>query len=58
MVKLDFDEVVEHFGTEGNYNRDGIHREWWAGGVWLYPGDVVVVLNKKQWEQIKEKSNG
>ena len=26
----------------GRHSGKSAHREWWSGGTWLYPGDVVI----------------
>ena len=26
----------------GRHSGESAHREWWSGGTWLYPGDVVI----------------
>ena len=32
-------------GELGRYSRTDGHRDWWTGGVWLQPNDIVTIVN-------------
>lgn len=41
-------EFWDHEELLGSNPRTDGRRDWWSGGVWLYPGDEVVVLRARQ----------
>ena len=42
----------EHSSSSGKQENIG-RREWWRGGLWLYPGSRLVYLDREDCEKIR-----